>query len=189
MATTDCFALLDLPVQAALDEATLQSRYFEKSKTSHPDFTAGDSSEATQLNAAFETLRAPERRLKHLLELRTENAWRAIPMDSALMSLFEKLGPQLQKAGQFQKRRAGATTALAKALLAPEEMTLRESLEALGVQLEEQREQLEDTLPAIDQRINANDTTVWLQVQAIQAKLSYLARWQSQIREALLALM
>lgn len=126
---------------------------------------------------AYETLLAPEKRLKHLLELQ-QVPWRAIPISSDLMMLFSQLGPLLQKSSVLAKKKQQATSALAKALLANDEMTLREALEALGTEIESKRVSILDHLPAGLEEL-----------QVVQATLSYLAKWQAQIREALLAMM
>jgi curved DNA-binding protein CbpA len=175
---TDCFALLGMPRSALLDESALQAAWHERSRAVHPDQPGGSAALAAEVNAAYETLLAPEKRLKHLLELH-QVPWRAIPISAELMTLFSQLGPWLQKASALAKKKQQASSALAKALLAQEEMTLREALEALGSQIEARREALIAALPAIDLE----------QIQAAQATLSYLGKWQAQIREALLAMM
>jgi len=175
---TDCFALLGMPRSALLDESALQAAGHERSRAVHPDQPGGSAALAAEVNAAYETLLAPEKRLKHLLELH-QVPWRAIPISAELMTLFSQLGPWLQKASALAKKKQQAPSALAKALLAQEEMTLREALEALGSQIEARREALIAALPADDLE----------QIQAAQATLSYLGKWQAQIREALLAMM
>jgi curved DNA-binding protein CbpA len=175
---TDCFALLGLPRTAQLDESTLQAAWHERSRAAHPDQPGGSAVLAAEINAAYETLLAPEKRLKHLLDLH-QVPWRAIPISAELMSLFSQLGPLLQKAAALAKKKQQASSALVKALLANEEMTLREALETLGVEIETRRETLIAGLPADDLE----------QIQVAQATLSYLAKWQAQVREALLVMM
>lgn len=187
--SADAFALLGLPPRAALDEETLQSAYLSATRSAHPDQAGGDATLSADLNAALETLKSPVTRLKHLLDRHSDTPWRAVPLDSALMSLFEKVGPLLQSAQAFLKKKQTATTALAKALLAGEEMRLREALEELGVQIEDAWQQMESQLAPYDIRIIAGDVTVWAELQAVQARLAYLFRWRTQIREALLGLM
>lgn len=175
---TDCFALLGLPRTARLDESKLQAMWHERSRAAHPDQPGGSAARAAEINAAYEVLLAPEKRLKHLLELH-QVPWRAIPISSELMALFAQLGPLLQKASAFAKKKQQASSALAKALLADEEMTLREDLESLGIGIESRREALIASLPEDDLE----------KVQVAQATLAYLAKWQAQIREALLVML
>ena len=184
----NAFALLGLPRAAALDDEALQQAWLATSRSAHPDQPGGDAALAAEINSAYETLQAPEKRLKHLLELH-EVPWRTVPIDEGMMALFSQLGPALQNVATFLKHRQSATSALAKALLAPQEMKLREQLETLGITLDEQRTQLLTTLPALDSRLSSGDTTALSDLQILQARLSYYSKWQAQVREALLSLM
>lgn len=186
---SDYFQLLGLPPRASLDEAELQRAYFEATKAAHPDQAGGDEHRSADLNAALETLKSPVTRLKHLIDTRSGLGWRAIPLEAGLMSLFEKLGPLLQQTAAFLTRKQAATSALAKALLASEEMRLRESLEGLNEAIGEEWQRLESALPACDVRLAAGDDSVWTELQALQAKFAYLTKWRAQIRERLLGLM
>ena len=185
---SNAFALLGLPRVAALDPEALQQAWLEASRSAHPDQPGGDTVRAAEINAAYDTLQTPEKRLKHLLDLH-QVPWRTVPIDDVMMALFGQLGPALQSVTTFLKRRQSATSALAKALLAPEEMRLREELEALGLTLDSERNALLETLPAFDSRFNAGDTTALSDLQILQARLAYLGKWQAQVREALLSLM
>jgi len=185
---TNAFALLGLPRAAALDPDALQQAWLAASRAAHPDQPGGDAAHAAEVNAAHETLQSPEKRLKHLLELH-QAPWRAVPIDDTMMAIFSQLGPLLQNITACLKRRQTAASALAKALLAPEEMRLREQLEELGTQLEAQRSALLAELPALDSRLGSGDTAILIELQTMQAKLAYLAKWQTQVRESLLSLM
>lgn len=185
---TNAFALLGLPRAAALDPEALQQAWLAASRAAHPDQPGGDAAQAAEINAAHETLQSPEKRLRHLLELH-QAPWRAVPIDDTMMAIFSQLGPLLQSVAGLLKRRQTAASALAKALLAPEEMRLREQLEELGTQLEAQRSSLLAELPALDSRLGSGDTATLTDLQTLQAKLAYLSKWQTQIRESLLSLM
>lgn len=190
-AMNDCFAILGLPRAASLDEEALRQAYAEKSRAAHPDH-GGNETLAAETNAAFETLRIPEKRLKHLLEIAAPDVakqWRTVPLDDAMMNLFSKLGAALEASAKFLERKQKAQSALAKALLANEEMQHREALEQIGFEIEGQRGELEQQLPAIDASLANHDETVWPQLAGMRAKLSYLSKWQTQVRERLLALM
>lgn len=184
----NAFALLGLPRVAALDADLLQKAWLEASRKAHPDQPDGDAAKAAEINAAYETLQAPEKRLKHLLEL-YEVPWRAVPIDEAMMTLFGRVGAALQKVSAFLKRREQATSALAKALLAPEEMKLREELEDAGTLLEEKKQQVLAPLPSLDARLAEGESSAAGELQVLQARLAYLTKWQAQIREALLGMM
>ena len=187
----DCFELLALPKKADLSENEIHLAYAAKSKAAHPDH-GGSEEHAAEINAAYETLRASEKRLKHLIEIAAPDdvkAWRSVPLDEAMMSLFAVLGNALQASEKFLQRKSAAQSALAKALLTNEEMRHRETLERIGFEIETRRSEMETKLPEMDAAMQSNDANAWRQIAAMQAKFAYLAKWRTQIRERLLALM
>lgn len=174
----DAFATLDLPRSAALTEEQVRSAYFEKSK-------AASEAEKGGLNAAFELLLAPDRRLKHLIEIAApEEArqWRAVAMSEDLMELFMALGRVRPQAEALVEKRQKAQSALAKALLEGQTFQVRDALEQIGFSLDEKRRALETGLPSLKQ----GD---WQRLAEAQARFAYLAKWQAQVRELLLRLM
>jgi curved DNA-binding protein CbpA len=189
--TPDAFAIFSLPRSVALDAAALQSAYSALSRTAHPDH-GGSEGEASAVNAAYETLRFPDKRLKHLMEIAAPEeakAWRAVPLDESMMSIFMDLGSALDASAKLLEKKNKASSALAKALLTNEEMALRDRLENIGFALEEKRTGIEAGLGEFDERLASGDDAVWKDIAATQARLTYLAKWQTQIRERLLALM
>ena len=73
----DCFALLGEPRRPWLDAEALKAKFLTRSAEVHPD-RVHQSSEAdklaanqryTELNAAYNCLREPRHRIRHLLEL------------------------------------------------------------------------------------------------------------------------
>jgi curved DNA-binding protein CbpA len=190
-ATVDCFELLSLPRRAALSDEAISAAYLEKSRAVHPDH-GGQEGMAAQMNAAHETLRTPERRLKHLIELQAPEdakAWRTVPLDDSMMATFLSLGKAMEASAQFLERKSRAQSAVAKALLTGEELRLREELEALGFEIEKCRQALVEQLPELDAAIDVSDRDVWRRIGMTQARFAYLAKWQTQIRERLLRLM
>lgn len=184
----DAFTLLGLPASAALDDAALQSAWLQAARAAHPDQEGGDTALAAELNQALETLKSPVTRLKHLLEHHSDTPWRAVPLDAEMMRLFEKLGPLLQQSTALVRKKQAAASALAKALLAREEMQAREALEDLGAEIEQAWTSLESTLPSYDARLSTGDISTWPEIQATQAQLAYLEKWRTQLRAQLLSL-
>lgn len=187
----DSFALLGLPRTAALLESSLHQAYTEHSRIAHPDH-GGTEALAAQVNAAYDTLRHPEKRLKHLLEIAgpaEARAWRTVPLDDTMMSLFAELGKTLDVTGKFLERKSKTTSALARALLTNEELLHRDVLETLGFQIEKLRGDMEAQLSALDAALSKSAPDAWKQLATFQARFAYLAKWQTQVRERLLALM
>ena len=105
-----------------------------------------------------------------------------------MMNLFEKIAPFLHNIGDHTRKKQSASTALAKALLSGDEMKLREIAEERAAELTALRDTLESQLSDIDARRIAGDAGVVRDMQILQAKLAYLSKWQSQVREAFMAL-
>ena len=109
-------------------------------------------------------------------------------MDETYMSVFSKLSTTLPRTRTFTEKASRSQSALTKALLASEEMLLRETLEEIGSEIASLRTALLQSLQGFDARISQGDENVWADLYATQARLSYTAKWQAQVREALLHL-
>lgn len=182
--SADAFATLGLPRFAGLAEVEIQAAYFSRSKEEGQD--------QELLNAAFQTLSAPEKRLKHLLELAgppEAKAWRAVVMPEELMRLFSKVGALKADSESLLKRRAAAGSALSKALLEPQVLKLREVGEDVAALLAGELEQLSACFPTLDQAVAEGADDAWVRIAACQAHFSYLTKWQAQVRELLMGLM
>jgi hypothetical protein len=68
-------------------------------------------------------------------------------------------------------------------------MKYREALEHLGFEIETRKRDMESSLPSLDAALANQEPDAWKQLAAAQARLAYLAKWQAQVRERLLALM
>ena len=188
----DAFAKLGLERRAALDAEALKAAWIERGRAAHPDHAGGEHQESAEINAAYELLSEPNTRLKHLLEIdypQESKAWATVPMDEELMTLFMKLGPLLQKVEALAKKCDTAASALAKALLANEQMALQEEVEEQLRQLEGMSEKLEGSLEEIDAlRANGDRDRAFERMRRAQAAFAYLSKWQRQAREALMKL-
>lgn len=189
---TDAFAQLGLPRCAALEEEALKSAWLERGRAAHPDQSGGDAALSAEINAAYELLREPESRLKHLVELEHAGdaaAWATVPMEESLMRVFMGLGPVLQRVEAFARKKQAATSALAQALLAGEQMRAQEQVEEKLAELADLREALEAELPGVDTLRAAGDAAAALErMRVLRAKFAYVGKWQRQAREALMRL-
>lgn len=173
----NAFEVLGLPQRSTLSEDEVRAAYFERSKAASAD--------RAELNAAFELLLAPDKRLRHLLDIAAPDdarQWRTVSMSEDLMTLFMSLGKARPEAEALIEKRSKAASALSKALLERQTFAMRETLEEIGTALEAKREELGSSLT----QINADD---WIAIAAAQARFAYLAKWQAQVRELLLKLM
>lgn len=180
----DAFAVLELPRRASLTEEAVRGAYFQASKVPGADQEA--------LNAALQTLVTPEKRLKHLMEVAAPDDarnWRAVAMPERLMDLFMRVGRTKSATEMLLKRRQEAKSALARALLQPEVLALREQAEGVASSLSEVMEERTNGLAELDAALAEGDPEAWRRVAEAQAHLAYLSKWQAQVRELLLGLM
>lgn len=188
----DAFERLGLARRAVLDEEVLKAAWIEQGRAVHPDQAGGDAMLSAEVNAAYEVLREPEIRLKHLLEVEFPEAsavWATVPMEEELMQVFMKLGPVLQRVEVFAKKKAAATSALAEALLMGEQMRVQEELEERMEELGALREGLEAGLVEVDGLRGGGDAGKAMEaMRVLRAKFAYVGKWQRQGREALMKL-
>lgn len=213
---TDHFAVLGEARRPWLEEDALKERFLELTSQHHPDVAhaanaadaaneAGQSGQPTAvdfsaINLAYQTLRDPRARLRHLLELELEAAGENASAEpkhqappEAINALFARMGTIKMKSDTFLQKRGAATSAVAKALLLPEQFALQEELEEWLAELEGERLANLALLPSLD--------TLWLagrshpQHKEVVATLGqmvqlfgYLDRWIAQIRELLVKL-
>jgi DnaJ-domain-containing protein 1 len=178
----DAFELLGLPRQAALDETEIQARHHERIAEVHPDKATNPeereafSGQSQELNQAAQTLKNPATRIRHLLDLIAPGEKHDAGLDEALMNLFSTVGAAVQGAQQLLAKKSAASSALAKALLADDEIQAQERLQAaLG--------EVTRAENALD--FGASETA---DLRRLYTKLSFLDKWRRQINELLLGL-
>src|SRR2546430_1418750 len=126
----DCFAIFDEPRRPWLDTDVLKEKFHALTTAHHPDVTTDDRVDFAALNAAYNTLRDPRARLRHLLELEAPGELsRPQQIQSALADLFMHIGALLHRLDIFLKKQSEAASPLAAALLAPEKFSLRDEIE------------------------------------------------------------
>ena len=178
--SADAFEVLGLPRLAGLDVELVRSKYFSLAKEADSEGRQGE------LNEALAWLVSPERRLKLWLQLaepECTGAWSAVAMPEELMSLFLQLGELKLKADGVMQRRAAATNALSKALLQPQALKIQTQAVGIAAAVEEQLTRLCGYLPEVDRGEMSLD-----EVRTLQAHLSYVVKWQAQVRELILVL-
>lgn len=194
----DSFALLGMPRRAVLDAAELKRRYHDATRKTHPDVLLSSeavTADSAEINAAYACLLQPSTRLRHLLFLVAPDQVAQLKggqIPSAFIDIFSSLAGAVQAADAVIAKRKAATSALSKALLAGEEMQVREALEAAGLTVAEQRASLElDALPAIDVALLAHSNNLGAAAAKIAEAFrafGFLDKWQAQVRGKLLEL-
>jgi curved DNA-binding protein CbpA len=183
------FATLELPVRPWLEPDQLQAAFHRLGAARHPDRAGGSAEAFAAVNAAWQTLRDPARRLHHVLELEgVTTPEGASPIPSALADAFMSLAALRRRLEDFGKRHAAATGTLARALLAVERAALERELRTALAGLEEDTARALEEVRTLDAAWPERDDATLLRLATVQPSLAFLGKWSDQLREALFQL-
>ena len=203
---TDYFALLDEPHRPWLDADALKAKFLALSAAVHPDRVHGASEKKkaaahqryAELNAAYNCLREPKTRLRHLLELEQGAKPKQVQqIPPTTMDLFLEVAEVCRGTDSFLADRAKITSPLLKVQMFDRGQEWTDKLMALQQKLNAQQEEAAALLkvmnaawemaPAIGAAGRAASLPLERLEQVYQI-LSYLARWTSQIQERIVQL-
>lgn len=188
----DHFALLDEPRRPWLDVESLKQKYLARSAEVHPD-RAHQSPPAeklaanaryTALNAAYQCLREPRERLRHLLELelgRKPSDLTTAPDE--LMDLFFAVGRTLRDTDAFLVEKQNATSPLIQVQLFERGQAWTETLAALRQTIAARRDPLLAAIQQLDAEWENSSVKPLERLQEIWRLLSFYDRWLSQLQE------
>ena len=180
----DHFAILAQPRRPWLDEALLKQAFHRATAQHHPDLSGGSGEVAAALNAAYAVLRDPAARLKHLLELAAPEVLAARPaIAPELGGFFGKIAGLRQASAAFEKKQG-----LARALAIGEGRALQAEIESTLVALREMEAAVLVELRSLDALWGTHDSSLPDKLSALQQSLTFLGKWQGQLREDLFRL-
>ncbi len=185
---TDYFALLGVDRAAVLDEDVLRERYHGRCREVHPDQASGEAdrlrrAEVTrELNEAWEVLRRPASRLRHLLEVTAPDFAGEVQVSPALMDLFGRITEPIHEADVLLAKRRQASTPLGRALLSDSLMEAQKLLQSLLGEVTRENDRRVDELARLD--VSRPEA-----LKQAYGELSFLAKWQAQLQERILALL
>jgi DnaJ-domain-containing protein 1 len=186
---TDCFALLGETRRPWLDPEALKEKFHALTSEHHPDVARGAAADFSALNAAYNTLRDPRERLRHLLELESPEALsRPQQIPGAIADLFVQIGKQRQALGAFLRKQSEAASPLSRALLAPEKFAVREELENVLATVNGHQARLLDEVRSLDATWQAGKAGALPRLTEIFQSLSYVSKWTEQVREGIVKL-
>lgn len=177
-----------------LDPERIKETFHRLSRTGHPDQQTapaiGAEADFALLNQAQVTLRDPKTRLRHLLELEFPEVRLAGPssVPPTLADLFAPIHGLLQEIDALFAKKAAAPSALAKALLARQELVLREQAEARLAELENLHASALVELDAFDRLWTTHPPNLAAKLHEFYQRFAYLSRWTEQLRERLFQL-
>lgn len=190
----DHFATLQLPRRPWIDPEELQRRFHDLSSAAHPDrrTPAQDSPEDPtgalfqEINAAYQVLRDPVRRIQHFLELKKGMTGQVVEQTpSSLVDTFLDVGGVLQRIDRDIADCQDAPSPMQKALKAQRVFDSVEAAVSLQSRLETRIEGLVAQTQDWDQELGASDcdSPDLAALEDIGREWRYLARWLEQLQE------
>jgi DnaJ-domain-containing protein 1 len=203
---TDYFALLGEARRPWLDPEELKSRFVNLTARVHPDrvHNTGDAERQdahrrfTELNAAYQCLREPRERLRHLLELERGTKTASVQeISSTVAELFSLVGRLSREADACLAARNQATSPLLKVDLFEKGMALRDELNSTMADLTRRKVRLLDQMKDLNMAWESAppvgsprraQTLPCGRLEHLYREYSYLERWSQQIQERLFQL-
>jgi curved DNA-binding protein CbpA len=194
---TDYFALLHEPRRPWLDADALKARFHTLSAEVHPDrvhqASAGDKLAAnqryTELNVAYNFLREPRSRIRHLLELELgakPSDLTNVPED--LMDLFFAVGKVFRAVDALLVEKGRATSPLLQVQFFERSQDGVEKLGDLRQKISTRRDVLVGELKVLDAAWEATIPKPTDRLLGIWRLLSFYDRWLAQIQERVVQL-
>ena len=188
----DNFALLKSPRRPWLNPNSLKQTFFTLSAEIHPDRNhhAGAlekhsaNERSAELNTAYQCLREPRERLRHLLELELgakPSDLTAVPED--LMDLFFAIGKALRTVDALLVEKSNATSPLLQVQLFEREQASVENLSGLRQTVTIRRDALLEELEPMNAAWDMAATRPLERLQEIWRLLSFYDRWLAQLQE------
>jgi len=192
---TDYFALLQQPRRPWLEEESVKKQFLALSAAAHPDRVHGASPDekvaATQrfseLNAAYNCLKEPRDRLRHLVELelgRKPGDLKNVPTD--LADMFMKIAASCQTTDRLIAERARIQSPLLQAGFFEKVQPHLDTLEQLQQQIAGLQAHALDQLQALDKAWEnpSQRASVMPLLEELSQVLGFHGRWRAQLREA-----
>lgn len=171
--------LFGLERRPLVDEASLKETYLRLAAARHPDASGGGEEKFRLLQEAYNTLREPAARLRHLTELEFPGVG-SQRSSTPHAELFMSAGSAVQAAKTAFLRLEKTTTALARALLSQEIDAALQQVRGALDSVQHARDQLIVRLERLEKR--------WPDVSPdelidLASSFAFLSRWMSQLSE------
>ena len=194
---SDFFALLDEPRRPWLDADSLKHKFLTLSAAVHPDRThnaaaaekLATNQRYTELNAAYNCLREPKDRLRHLLELelgKKPSDLTNVPDD--LMDLFFEAAKTFRETDAFLAEKTKATSPLLQVALFERGQDWVEKLGGLRQKIAVRRDSLLEELQGVDAVWETAALKPLERLLEVWRLLSFYERWLAQIQERVVQL-
>jgi len=200
---TDKFALLNEPRRPWLEEEALKAKFFSISAQAHPDrvHTREEDERSSaqeryaELNAAYQCLRDPKERLKHLLELELGTKPPQVQnVPGELMDCSLAVAQLCRQVDAFLAEKATTSSPLLQVSLFERGQEWREKVNGFQSGILAQRENLLKQLKELDNRWIAfgqeHDDRKKLLHRLVQLSglLGYFDKWHTQLQDRIVQL-
>jgi DnaJ-domain-containing protein 1 len=193
---TDNFALLSEPRRPWIDGGSLKKKFLALSSGAHPDRVHQSSPEErkaagaryAELNTAYNCLREPKDRLRHLLELelgKKPDDIQNIPPD--LMDFAFAIGRVCKDADALLAEKTNVTSPILKVRFFERGQERVEQLNSLQRKINDGRDALAAELQAMNPAWETKDKPL-KRLEEIYRLLGYFARWSEQLQERVVQL-
>lgn len=195
--TTDYFATLKEPRRPWLDANILKGKFLALSTEVHPDrvhqASLAEKESAHRLyleiHAAYDCLREPKARLRHLLEL--ERGARPPEVESvppAILELFMKVNGVCREVDAFLAERSKVSSPVIKAQLFSQGLQHERQVTTLAADLNSRQESLQTELRVVNEAWTQTDALAGRgplldRLETMYRLFSYFARWSAQLSE------
>jgi curved DNA-binding protein CbpA len=200
----DFFALLGEPRRPWSDPDALKTKFLSLSAQIHPDRMHGATPEAqktaqeqfTELNAAYQCLREPRDRLKHLVELETGRRPQDLQnIEPELMGFFMEVTRLCREADDFHASASKADSPLLRVRQFQEAQELTEHLRGMQDAISSRNSGLLKELKTLDEKWDSSThggagerEALVGQIQRLSHLFGFCARWSAQVQERIVQL-
>jgi curved DNA-binding protein CbpA len=181
--------MLELPARPWIEPEELKAAFHRLGAARHPDQPGGGAEAFAAVNAAWQTLRDPALRLRHLLELEgVSHPSGSVPIPPALANTFMTLAPLRGKVDAVLRQPSPASGTLAEALRTSERATLQREMQTVLASIDQTIANCVNEVRALDATWPARTASTLARLAELQQSLAFAGKWSAQLREALFQL-
>ena len=180
---TDYFALLRQPHRPHLDDRATEQAFHERARILHPDADGGNKTEAfAQLNTAFNVLRDPSLRLRHLLELEGVTPAKEL-LDPELVELFSRSAEISHRAKTEIAKKRSSDSAIARSVAQLKRSQVCTQLISVLQELKANRLRARNELSDLNEIWDRDRPAAIEKVVQLQQRFIVLQRWLATLEE------
>jgi curved DNA-binding protein CbpA len=180
---TDYFAFLRQPHQPLLDDRAIEQAFHQRARLLHPDAAgANERDEFAQLNTAFNVLRDPRLRLRHLLELEGVMPAKEL-LAPELVELFSRAAEISHQAKAEIAKERSSDSAIARSVARLKRSQIGTELVSVLQELEANERCARSDLEDLNEIWGKERPAAVAKAMQLQQRFTILQRWIDTLRE------